>query len=80
MATFRDLLADARARITETDPAGAEALLAEGHLLLESVPGLAKTLATSSSTSASRTSSSRGRFPARCTFPGATWSPASRTG
>ena len=35
MATFRDLLADARARITETDPAGAEALLADGHLLLD---------------------------------------------
>ena len=35
MATFRDLLADARSRITETDPAGAEALLAAGHLLLD---------------------------------------------
>ena len=35
MATFRDLLADARSRITETDPAGAEALLADGHLLLD---------------------------------------------
>ena len=33
MATFRDLLADAKGRIRETDPAGAEALLAEGHLL-----------------------------------------------
>ncbi len=35
MATFRDLLADAKGRIRETDPAGAEALLAEGHLLLD---------------------------------------------
>ena len=35
MATFRDLLRDARSRITETDPAGAEALLADGHLLLD---------------------------------------------
>ena len=35
MATFRGLLRDARLRITETDPAGAEALLAEGHLLLD---------------------------------------------
>ncbi|MBT4677393.1 MAG: molybdopterin biosynthesis protein MoeB, partial [Acidimicrobiaceae bacterium] len=35
MATFRDLLSDARSRITETDPAGAEALLAGGHLLLD---------------------------------------------
>ncbi len=29
MATFRDLLRDARSRITETDPAGAEELLAD---------------------------------------------------
>ena len=35
MASFRDLLADAKGRIRETDPAGAEALLAEGHLLLD---------------------------------------------
>ncbi|MEC7778354.1 MAG: rhodanese-like domain-containing protein, partial [Actinomycetota bacterium] len=35
MATFRDLLADARSHIRETDPAGAEALLADGHLLLD---------------------------------------------
>ena len=35
MATFRDLLADAKGRIRETDPAGAEALLAKGHLLLD---------------------------------------------
>ena len=35
MATFQDLLADAKGRIRETDPAGAEALLAEGHLLLD---------------------------------------------
>ena len=35
MATFRDLLADAKGRIRETDPAGAEALLAAGHLLLD---------------------------------------------
>ena len=35
MATFRDLLANARSRIRETDPAGAEALLADGHLLLD---------------------------------------------
>ena len=35
MATFRDLLRDAKSRITETDPAGAEALLAAGHLLLD---------------------------------------------
>ena len=35
MATFRELLSQARARIDETDPAGAEALLAEGWLLLD---------------------------------------------
>ena len=35
MATFRDLLRDARSRITETDPVGAEALLADGYLLLD---------------------------------------------
>ena len=35
MATFRDLLRDARLRITETDPVGAEALLADGYLLLD---------------------------------------------
>ena len=35
MATFRDLLADARSHIREPDPAGAEALLADGHLLLD---------------------------------------------
>ena len=35
MATFRDLLRDAKSRITETDPAGAEALLADGYLLLD---------------------------------------------
>ncbi|MCP4852584.1 MAG: molybdopterin biosynthesis protein MoeB, partial [Actinomycetia bacterium] len=35
MATFRDLLRDAKSRITETDPAGAEALLAAGHILLD---------------------------------------------
>ena len=35
MATFRDLLRDAKSQITETDPAGAEALLADGHLLLD---------------------------------------------
>jgi len=35
MVTFRDLLADARSHIRETDPAGAEALLADGHLLLD---------------------------------------------
>ena len=34
MATFRDLLANARSRIRETDPAGAEALLADGHQAL----------------------------------------------
>ena len=35
MATFRDLLRDAKSRITEIEPAGAEALLAAGHLLLD---------------------------------------------
>ena len=35
MATFRELLRAARGRVRETDPAGAEALLAEGHLLLD---------------------------------------------
>ena len=35
MATFRELLQAARGRVRETDPAGAEALLAEGHLLLD---------------------------------------------
>ena len=35
MSSFRELLTAARGRITETDPAGAEALLAEGHLLLD---------------------------------------------
>ena len=35
MATFRELLQAAKGRVRETDPAGAEALLAEGHLLLD---------------------------------------------
>ena len=35
MATFRELLQTAKGRVRETDPAGAEALLAEGHLLLD---------------------------------------------
>ena len=35
MATFRELLQAAKERVRETDPAGAEALLAEGHLLLD---------------------------------------------
>jgi molybdopterin/thiamine biosynthesis adenylyltransferase/rhodanese-related sulfurtransferase len=35
MATFRELLQVAKGRVRETDPAGAEALLAEGHLLLD---------------------------------------------
>ena len=35
MATFRELLRAAKGRVRETDPAGAEALLAEGHLLLD---------------------------------------------
>ena len=35
MATFRELLAEARAHIDEVDPAGAQALLAEGWLLLD---------------------------------------------
>lgn len=35
MATFRDLLKEARSRIRETDPAGAQGLLADGHLLLD---------------------------------------------
>ena len=35
MATFRELLQAARGRVRETAPAGAEALLAEGHLLLD---------------------------------------------
>ena len=35
MATFRELLQAAKGRVSETDPAGAEALLAEGHLLLD---------------------------------------------
>ena len=35
MATFRELLAEARAHIDEVDPAGAQALLADGWLLLD---------------------------------------------
>ena len=35
MATFRELLQAAKGRVRETDPAGAEVLLAEGHLLLD---------------------------------------------
>ncbi|WP_419926275.1 molybdopterin-synthase adenylyltransferase MoeB [Candidatus Poriferisocius sp.] len=35
MPTFRDLLREARAEITETDPAGAEAMLAGGAVLLD---------------------------------------------
>ena len=35
MPSFRELLTAAKGRIKETDPAGAEALLAEGHLLLD---------------------------------------------
>ncbi|MDP7599696.1 MAG: rhodanese-like domain-containing protein, partial [Acidimicrobiales bacterium] len=35
MPSFRELLTAAKGRIEETDPAGAEALLAEGHLLLD---------------------------------------------
>ena len=35
MASFRDLLQAAKSRIQETDPAGAEALIAEGYLLLD---------------------------------------------
>jgi len=35
MATFRELLQTAKGRVRETDPAGAEVLLAEGHLLLD---------------------------------------------
>ena len=35
MATFRELFQAAKGRVRETDPAGAEALLAEGHLLLD---------------------------------------------
>ncbi|MDG2428062.1 MAG: molybdopterin-synthase adenylyltransferase MoeB [Acidimicrobiales bacterium] len=35
MVTFRDLLRDAKSRIDETDPAGAEALLSKGYLLLD---------------------------------------------
>ncbi|MEE2767752.1 MAG: molybdopterin-synthase adenylyltransferase MoeB [Actinomycetota bacterium] len=35
MATFRELLVQAQAQIDETDPAAAEALLAEGWLLLD---------------------------------------------
>ncbi len=34
MATFRELLAEARTHIDEVDPAGAQALLADGWLLL----------------------------------------------
>ena len=35
MATFRELLQAAKGRVRETDPGGAEVLLAEGHLLLD---------------------------------------------
>ena len=35
MATFRELLAEARTHIDEVDPAGAQALLADGWLLLD---------------------------------------------
>ena len=35
MPSFRELLTAAKGRIAETDPAGAEALLAKGHLLLD---------------------------------------------
>ncbi len=35
MATFRDLLKDAKAAVVETDPAGAEALLDQGAVLLD---------------------------------------------
>ncbi len=35
MPSFRELLSEAKGRIRETDPAGAEALLAQGHLLLD---------------------------------------------
>jgi len=35
MSTFRDLLREAKAVIRETDPAGAEAMLAEGAVLLD---------------------------------------------
>ena len=35
MPTFRDLLREAKAEIRETDPAGAEAMLAEGAILLD---------------------------------------------
>ncbi len=35
MATFRDLLKDAKAAVVETDPAGAEALLDNGAVLLD---------------------------------------------
>ena len=35
MPSFRELLTAAKGRITETDPAGAEALLAQGYLLLD---------------------------------------------
>ena len=35
MATFRELLAEARAHIDEVDTAGAQALLADGWMLLD---------------------------------------------
>ena len=35
MSTFRDLLREAKAEIRETDPAGAESMLAEGAVLLD---------------------------------------------
>ena len=38
MASFRDLLKQAKSQIREVDPAGAEALLAKGALLLDVLP------------------------------------------
>ena len=65
MATFRELLQAAKGRVRETDPAGAEALLAEGHLLLDV---------------REPDEYEQGAIPGSIHIPRATSSPASRTG